>query len=128
MLTSQRVVDAVLGAFGACAASQGCMNNVTFGDERFGYYETVAGGAGAVRCGEGMMGRALSGVVRGSVRSRLPEIWDGWGRVVGEGGLWCVEGPESGHLALGITWSGAYTSVTHRPLSMRGGHMFSRHL
>lgn len=25
------------------------MNNVTFGDERVGYYETVAGGAGAVR-------------------------------------------------------------------------------
>ena len=28
-------------------ASQGCMNNVTFGDESFGYYETIAGGAGA---------------------------------------------------------------------------------
>ena len=27
---------------------QGCMNNVTFGDEGCGYYETVAGGAGAV--------------------------------------------------------------------------------
>jgi len=29
-------------------AMQGCMNNVTFGDENVGYYETVAGGAGAV--------------------------------------------------------------------------------
>ncbi|XP_031981299.1 5-oxoprolinase isoform X2 [Corvus moneduloides] len=47
VLTSQRVVDVVLRAFGACAASQGCMNNVTFGSERGGYYETVAGGAGA---------------------------------------------------------------------------------
>lgn len=27
---------------------QGCMNNITFGDEGCGYYETVAGGAGAV--------------------------------------------------------------------------------
>jgi len=27
---------------------QGCMNNVTFGDGEIGYYETVAGGAGAV--------------------------------------------------------------------------------
>ena len=27
---------------------KGCMNNVTFGDEYVGYYETVAGGAGAV--------------------------------------------------------------------------------
>ncbi len=47
MLTSQRVVDVVLKAFGACAASQGCMNNITFGDETMGYYETVAGGSGA---------------------------------------------------------------------------------
>lgn len=46
--TSQRVVDVILRAFGACAASQGCMNNITFGDESVGYYETVAGGAGAV--------------------------------------------------------------------------------
>lgn len=47
VLTSQRIVDVVLRAFGACAASQGCMNNVTFGDASIGYYETVAGGAGA---------------------------------------------------------------------------------
>lgn len=47
VLTSQRVVDVVLRAFNACAASQGCMNNLTFGDEQFGYYETIAGGAGA---------------------------------------------------------------------------------
>lgn len=47
VLTSQRVVDVVLKAFGACAASQGCMNNITFGDETMGYYETVAGGSGA---------------------------------------------------------------------------------
>lgn len=37
----------VLKAFRACAASQGDMNNLTFGDESFGYYETIAGGAGA---------------------------------------------------------------------------------
>ncbi|XP_015790141.1 5-oxoprolinase isoform X2 [Tetranychus urticae] len=47
VLTSQRVVDVILKAFQACAASQGCMNNITFGDETMGYYETVAGGAGA---------------------------------------------------------------------------------
>ena len=46
--TSQRVVDVILKAFGASAASQGCMNNITFGDDTVGYYETVAGGAGAV--------------------------------------------------------------------------------
>ncbi len=48
MLTCQRIVDVVFHAFQACAASQGCMNNTTFGDDSEGYYETVAGGAGAV--------------------------------------------------------------------------------
>ncbi|KAI1761334.1 Hydantoinase B/oxoprolinase-domain-containing protein [Hypoxylon sp. FL1150] len=61
--TSQRIVDVVLKAFGACADSQGCMNNLTFGmggkvhgdqaggrkDDTqtagFGYYETIGGGA-----------------------------------------------------------------------------------
>ncbi|CAN7988046.1 unnamed protein product [Ixodes hexagonus] len=47
VLTSQRVVDVIFRAFGTCAASQGCMNNITFGDDSLGYYETVAGGAGA---------------------------------------------------------------------------------
>lgn len=46
--TSQRVVDVILKAFRVCAASQGCMNTITFGDETVGYCETVAGGAGAV--------------------------------------------------------------------------------
>ncbi|MFT5469955.1 MAG: 5-oxoprolinase (ATP-hydrolyzing) [Verrucomicrobiales bacterium] len=45
--TSQRVVDAVLRLFGIQACSQGTMNNFIFGDETFGYYETIAGGAGA---------------------------------------------------------------------------------
>jgi 5-oxoprolinase (ATP-hydrolysing) len=51
--TSQRIVDVLLEAFGACAGSQGCMNNVSFGDGTFGYYETVGGGSGA---GEGFDG------------------------------------------------------------------------
>jgi 5-oxoprolinase (ATP-hydrolysing) len=45
--TSQRVVDTLLGALGVAAASQGTMNNLTFGDETFGYYETICGGSGA---------------------------------------------------------------------------------
>ena len=45
--TSQRVVDVLLGALGAAAASQGTMNNLTFGDGTFGYYETICGGSGA---------------------------------------------------------------------------------
>lgn len=56
VVTSQRVVDVVLLAFKACAASQGCMNNLTFGDDKFGYYETIAGGAGAGPTWEGHSG------------------------------------------------------------------------
>jgi 5-oxoprolinase (ATP-hydrolysing) len=56
VLTSQRVVDVVLKAFKACAASQGCMNNLTFGDADFGYYETIAGGSGAGPTWDGVSG------------------------------------------------------------------------
>jgi 5-oxoprolinase (ATP-hydrolysing) len=71
VLTSQRVVDVVLKAFKACAASQGCMNNLTFGDKEFGYYETIAGGAGA---GPGWDG--TSGVHTHCTNTRItdPEI------------------------------------------------------
>ncbi|HUY91027.1 MAG TPA: hydantoinase B/oxoprolinase family protein [Pirellulales bacterium] len=51
--TSQRVVDAILGALGVAAASQGTMNNLLFGDTHFGYYETICGGAGATADGDG---------------------------------------------------------------------------
>jgi len=58
VLTSQRITDVVLKAFRASAASQGDTNNLTFGTggkseedgthvDGFGYYETIAGGAGA---------------------------------------------------------------------------------
>jgi 5-oxoprolinase (ATP-hydrolysing) len=69
VLTSQRVVDVVFKAFGACAASQGCMNNLTFGDSTFGYYETIAGGAGA---GPGWEGR--SGVHTGMTNTRITDV------------------------------------------------------
>jgi 5-oxoprolinase (ATP-hydrolysing) len=45
--TSQVVTDALFGALGAMAASQGTMNNFTFGDDTHQYYETIAGGSGA---------------------------------------------------------------------------------
>ncbi|MDD3248122.1 MAG: hydantoinase B/oxoprolinase family protein [Methanosarcina sp.] len=45
--TSQYIVDALFGALGTLAASQGTMNNFTFGNSDFQYYETICGGAGA---------------------------------------------------------------------------------
>ncbi len=45
--TSQIICDALYGALGVLAASQGTMNNFTFGNATHQYYETIAGGAGA---------------------------------------------------------------------------------
>ncbi|WOK37966.1 hydantoinase B/oxoprolinase family protein [Sphingomonas sp. C3-2] len=45
--TSQAITDALFAATGALAGSQGTMNNFTFGNEAYQYYETIAGGAGA---------------------------------------------------------------------------------
>src|SRR5258708_1236340 len=45
--TSQAVTDTLYGALGVMAAAQSTMNNVTFGNARHQYYETVAGGSGA---------------------------------------------------------------------------------
>ena len=45
--TSQAITSALFGALGVVAASQGTMNNLTFGNERYQYYETICGGAGA---------------------------------------------------------------------------------
>ncbi len=47
--TSQRVVDTLLKALQLAAGSQGTMNNVVFGNQTFGYYETIGGGTGAGR-------------------------------------------------------------------------------
>lgn len=71
VLTSQRIVDVVLAAFQVCAASQGCTNNITLGDERFGYYETVSGGSGA-----GPTWHGTSGVHTHMTNTRItdPEI------------------------------------------------------
>jgi 5-oxoprolinase (ATP-hydrolysing) len=67
--TSQRVVDALLAAAGLAAASQGTMNNVSFGNAHFGYYETLAGGAGA---GPGFHG--ASGVHTHMTNTRITDV------------------------------------------------------
>jgi 5-oxoprolinase (ATP-hydrolysing) len=45
--TSQAIADALYGALGQLAASQGTMNNFSFGNGRYQYYETICGGSGA---------------------------------------------------------------------------------
>lgn len=45
--TSQAIANCLYGALGVMAASQGTMNNLTFGNEKYQYYETICGGSGA---------------------------------------------------------------------------------
>ncbi|HEX6679881.1 MAG TPA: hydantoinase B/oxoprolinase family protein, partial [Gaiellaceae bacterium] len=58
--TSSRIADVVFAAFGQAidvpAQGQGTMNNVTFGDDRFTYYETIGGGQGACPHADGPSG------------------------------------------------------------------------
>ena len=69
--TSQVVTDALYGALGVLAGSQGTMNNFTFGNATYQYYETIAGGSGA---GPGFDG--ASAVQTHMTNSRLtdPEV------------------------------------------------------
>ncbi len=69
--TSQHLVDALYAALGVMAASQGTMNNFTFGDAARQYYETICGGAGATARADG-----ASAVHTHMTNSRLtdPEI------------------------------------------------------
>ena len=69
--TSQRVVDTLLRAFSLAACSQGTMNNVLFGNQRFGYYETVCGGTGA---GPGFEGCAAVHSHMTNTRITDPEV------------------------------------------------------
>ncbi len=58
--TSQCLTDTLYGALGVIGASQGTMNNFTFGNDTYQYYETVSGGSGA-----GTLGIGPDGVERG---------------------------------------------------------------
>ena len=66
--TSQAIVDCLFEALGVLAGSQGTMNNLTFGNDRYQYYETLGGGAGA---GNGFAG--ASGVQVHMTNSRLTD-------------------------------------------------------
>ena len=70
---SQRLTDTLLKAFGVVAASQGTMNNILFGNDKFGYYETVCGGCGA---GKGFNGASAVHHHMTNTRITDPEIME----------------------------------------------------
>jgi 5-oxoprolinase (ATP-hydrolysing) len=69
--TSQVVTDCLFGALNMLAASQGTMNNFTFGDARHQYYETICGGSGA---GPGFAGCAAVQTHMTNSRLTDPEV------------------------------------------------------
>jgi len=69
--TSQCVTDALYGALGVMGASQGTMNNFTFGNDRHQYYETICGGSGA---GDGFDGADCVHTHMTNTRLTDPEV------------------------------------------------------
>ena len=69
--TSQCITDALYGALGAMGASQGTMNNFTFGNADYQYYETICGGSGA---GEGFDGTDAVHTHMTNTRLTDPEV------------------------------------------------------
>ncbi len=69
--TSQAVTDTLFGALGALGSAQGTMNNLTFGDARYQYYETICSGAPA---GPGFNGAAAVHTHMTNSRLTDPEV------------------------------------------------------
>ncbi len=69
--TSSCVTNALYGALGAMAASQCTMNNFTFGNARYQYYETISGGSGA---GPGFAGTSVVQTHMTNSRLTDPEV------------------------------------------------------
>jgi 5-oxoprolinase (ATP-hydrolysing) len=74
--TSQHVTNALFGAMGALANAQGTMNNLTFGNATYQYYETICSGSPAGRMNDGRGFAGTSGVHTHMTNSRLtdPEV------------------------------------------------------
>jgi 5-oxoprolinase (ATP-hydrolysing) len=74
--TSQAVTNALFAALGVLGSSQGTMNNLTFGNERYQYYETICSGspAGVMPSGEGFNGVAAVHTHMTNTRMTDPEI------------------------------------------------------
>ncbi len=71
--TSQVITDALFAAFGAMAPAQGTMNNFTFGNTAYQYYETIAGGSGA---GPGFDGTSVIQTHMTNSRMTDPEVME----------------------------------------------------
>ena len=139
--TSQCVTQALYGALGIMSESQGSMNNFTFGNTRYQYYETLAGGssAGVVRAADGTVLRGWAGtsvVQTHMTNSRLtdPEVLEWRFPVVleeyrlrtGSGGAGRWHGGDGGVRRIrfleAMTASILANNRVHAPKGAAGGH------
>jgi N-methylhydantoinase B len=93
--TSSRIVDVVMRAFGGAVAvpaqGQGTMNNLTLGNDRFTYYETIGGGQGACPDADGPSGVhvAMSNTLSTPAEAlelQYPLLVERWALRIGSGG------------------------------------------
>jgi len=137
--TSSRVVDVVMRAFGAAidvpAQGQGTMNNVTFGNERFTYYETIGGGQGACPDGDGPSGVhvAMSNTLSTPVEAlelQYPLRVERYGLRLGSGGAGKYRGGDGVVRELRVLEDCRLSIIserrTHAPQGERGGEPGAR--
>lgn len=139
--TSQRIVDLIFKAFRACAASQGTCNNLTFGYggidpetgnivKGFGYYETIAGGAGAGPTWDGQSG-VHTNITNTRItdpetfEKRYPVILRGFSIRKGSGGAGFYKGGDGCVRAIELTRPMQVSILSERrviaPYGMAGG-------
>ena len=129
--TSQAVTDAIFGAMGVIAASQGTMNNLTFGNARYQYYETICGGAGAGPDFDGQS--AVHTHMTNSrltdpevLESRFPVTVQSFGIRRGSGGAGLHRGGDgvARRLAFRVPMTCSILSTRREtaPFGLRGGH------
>jgi 5-oxoprolinase (ATP-hydrolysing) len=129
--TSQRLVDTLLKALQLAACSQGTMNNVIFGNQSYGYYETVAGGCGA---GPGFDGATAVHSHMTNTRITDPEVIEHLYPVRverfairnGSGGAGRYRGGDGVIRELSFLEDASLSVLSqhrvHQPYGMRGGH------
>jgi N-methylhydantoinase B len=132
--TSSRIVDVVMRAFGEAlpvpAQGQGTMNNVTLGNDRFTYYETIGGGQGACPDADGPSGVhvAMSNTLSTPVEAlelQYPMRVERWALRVGSGGAGAHHGGDGVVRELRVLEPARLSIISERrrlaPRGQRGG-------
>src|SRR6266550_1747412 len=132
--TSSRIVDVVFAAFGRTlevpAQGQGTMNNLTFGNDRFTYYETVGGGQGACPGADGPSGVhvAMSNTLSTPAEAlelQYPLRVERWSLRLGSGGAGRRRGGDGVLRELRVLEDCRLSIISerrvHRPQGERGG-------